>query len=174
MKLLLSLALFITLVGALPANTFAQDADEEGTGATQSVDDLRSRLNEVEAREAALQARVKQLEEDLKPENIERALAGVGSSKPEDLRESRKKEIGIELEGIRKQLALLATSRERLQMVISTAEAREYQQSADGTNQTLAARNVNNSRWLGLLVLATLTILAAVVALVVVRRRTLS
>ncbi len=147
--------------------------DEEATSATQSVDDLRTQLNEVEAKHAALQARAKQLESDLKPENIERSLAGIGSTKPEEMRELRRRQLSIELEGVRKQLAIIETSRERLQLVLSTAEARAYQQSADGSlNQAFAAKNAN-PRWIGLIVVAALTILAGLVALVVVRKRAL-
>lgn len=174
MRLILSLVLFIAVLPAFTSSVAAQDTDEEGTGATQSVDDLRTRLLEVQAREADLQARAKQLEEDSKPENIERSLAGIGSTKPEEMRESRRRQLNIELEGVRKQLTLLATSRERLQVVLNTAEARAYQQSANGSlNQTLAAQSLN-SRWIGLIVVAGLTILAGLVALVVVRKRALS
>lgn len=173
MKLILSLVLFIALVPALTLNVAAQDSDEEATGATQSVADLRTQLQDVQAREAGLQARAKQLEADLKPENIERSLAGIGSTKPEEIRELRRRQLSIELESVRKQLGIIATSRERLQVVLNTAEARAYQQSADGSqNQTLAAQTVN-ARWIGLIVVGALTLLAGLVALVVVRKRAL-
>ncbi len=173
MKLILSLVLFIALVPAFTSNVAAQDSDEEGTGATQSVTDVRTQLQDVQAREAGLQARAKQLEADLKPENIERSLAGIGSTKPEEIRELRRRQLSIELESVRKQLGIIATSRERLQVVLNTAEARAYQQSADGSqNQTLAAQTVN-ARWIGLIVVGALTLLAGLVALVVVRKRAL-
>ena len=37
-----------------------------------------------------------ELEEDLKPENIERALAGFGSTKPEEVRDRRRRLLMIE------------------------------------------------------------------------------
>jgi hypothetical protein len=89
-------------------------------------------LLDVQAKESELQARAKRLEEDMKPENIERSLAGVGSTKPEELRESRRRQISIELGGVRSQLKLLASSRERLEQSLRNAEAQAYQQSAEG------------------------------------------
>jgi uncharacterized protein YlxW (UPF0749 family) len=56
------------------------------TGAQEKAASLRARLVEVEAKQAELQTRLQNLEENLKPENIEKALDGVGSMHPEDLR----------------------------------------------------------------------------------------
>src|SRR6266403_6070062 len=67
--------------------------------ALESVQDravsLRAQLVETQAKQAELQTRLEQLEEDLKPENIERSLAGVGSTHPEELREARRRELEI-------------------------------------------------------------------------------
>ncbi|MGI8838222.1 MAG: hypothetical protein ACR2H4_16530 [Pyrinomonadaceae bacterium] len=127
MKLTLSLILFAALVPMLTTNTAAQS----NSGAAQNVAELRARLAEVEAKENELQTRVRKLDEDLKPENIERSLAGIGSTKPEELREHRRRQLTIERDGVRAQLNLLASSRERLQAAIRTAEATAYQQSAE-------------------------------------------
>src|SRR6266403_4180025 len=56
---------------------------------------LSAQLVETQAKQAELQIRLQQLEEDLKPENIERSLAGVGSTHPEELREARRRELEI-------------------------------------------------------------------------------
>jgi hypothetical protein len=70
------------------------------------------------------------LEESLKPENIESSLAGVGSTKPEDLREQRRRQLEIERNGVQAQLNLLATSHTRLEQAIAQADAEAYRQSA--------------------------------------------
>jgi hypothetical protein len=94
-------------------------------------------LLDVQAKESELQARARQLDEDLKPENLERSLAGIGSTRPEELREMRRRQLNIERERVQAQLKLLATSRERLESVIRVAETQTYQQSAEGTTVPL-------------------------------------
>ncbi len=147
MKFALSLILFITLVPAFKSDVAAQSR----SGATQSAEGLRAQLVEVQARETELQARARQLDEDLKPENIERSLAGIGSTKPEDLRELRRRQLTIERDSVRAQLKILATSHERLEAALRTAETRAYQESAEGTtpalNQMLAAQSGGNRSW---------------------------
>lgn len=172
MKQALSLILLLALVAAFALSAAAQEANEENTDAAVSVADLRSKLLEVQAREAELQARAKQLDEDLKPENITRSLAGVGSTKPEEIRELRRRELTIAKEGIANQLRLLATSRTRLEGVIRSAEAREYQQTADGSlNQVRANQGLSNPRWLAIMTMAALGVLGAVLTLVLIRKR---
>jgi prefoldin subunit 5 len=100
------------------------------TGAQEKAASLRARLVEVEAKQAELQTRLQNLEENLKPENIEKALAGVGSTHPEDLREQRRRQLELERNGVRAQLDLLATSHSRLETAIATADADAYRQSA--------------------------------------------
>ncbi len=147
MKLAFNLILLLALVPVLVATAVAQT----NTSAAQSVAELRAQLLDVQAKEDALQARARQLDEDLKPENIERSLAGVGSTKPEERRELRRRQLTIERDSIRTQLNLLANSREHLQSSIRTAESVAYQQSAEGfatpLNQTMLAQNVGGSRW---------------------------
>jgi len=89
---------------------------------------LRFELVEVQAKEAELQVRLQQLDDDLKPENIERVLAGIGSTKPEDLREHRRRLLTIERDGVLARLKLLEKSRVLLETAIETAEAAAYQQ----------------------------------------------
>ena len=59
--------------------------------ATARLERLRQELTEVQLKETELRARLEQLNEAIKPENIERSLAGVGSTRPEELREHRRK-----------------------------------------------------------------------------------
>jgi hypothetical protein len=63
--------------------TFEQAVSAQNrSSAAESVDSFKLQLIEVRAKEEMAKLRVQQLDEALKPENIERALAGVGSTKP--------------------------------------------------------------------------------------------
>jgi len=91
---------------------------------------LRVQLSELEVRQAEMQARDEQLVEDLKAENIERSLVGVGSTRPELLREERRRQLEIVRAGVRLQLDELDRSRARLEAAIAEADALAYWQSA--------------------------------------------
>ena len=144
----------------------------------ERVNELRSQLAETHAKEAELEARLRQLDENIKPENIERSLAGVGSTKPEDLREQRRRQLSIERDGVRAQLKLLATSRERLEQSIRAAEGLAYQQSAEGApppvSQALIAQNGFGSRWIGITAALAITIAGLILGIAFVRRRSMS
>jgi hypothetical protein len=134
MKLKSSLGLLLFVL-AFTINGHAQ----EPTSAAESVERLKLQLLEVQAKEEDLRVRAQQLDESLKPENIERSLAGVGSTKPEELREFRRRQLTIERDSVAAQLKLLETSRSRLETAISNAEALAYQQSARPATQMLSA-----------------------------------
>jgi hypothetical protein len=91
--------------------------------AERSVEGLRAQLLDVQAKEAELRAREQQLDEDLRPENIERSLALTGSTHPEELREQRRRQLEAEKARVRAQIDLLETSRTRLEAAIASAEA---------------------------------------------------
>ena len=91
---------------------------------------LRLQLSEVEVRQAEMQARDEQLQEDLKPENIEQSLAGVGSTHPENLREQRRRQLESARARVRIQLDELDSSHKRLEAAIAEADAVAYWQSA--------------------------------------------
>lgn len=103
---------------------------QERTNMTDALDQLRLQQIEIQEKEGSLRLRAQQLEDDLKPENIERALAGIGSTKPEDLREARRRRLTIELESVRAQLRIVESTRMRLETAIASAEGRAYQESA--------------------------------------------
>lgn len=108
---------------------FAVSAQTQ-TSAQEKAASLRAQLTEVEAKQSELKTRLQTLEEDLKPENIEKNFAGVGSTKPEDLREQRRRQLETERSGVQKQLDLLTTSHTRLETAIAQADADAYRQSA--------------------------------------------
>src|SRR5438067_11899655 len=78
------------LGGLLVAEVTAQESAQNRAAS------MRAQLVEMQARQAELQMRLQQLEEYLKPENIEHSLAGVGSTHPEELREARRRQFEIE------------------------------------------------------------------------------
>jgi len=100
------------------------------TSAQEIADNLRVQLSEVEVRQAEMQARDEQLVEDLKPENIERSLVGVGSTHPEQLREQRRRQLEIARDRVRVQLDELDRNHTRLETAIAEADAVAYWQSA--------------------------------------------
>jgi hypothetical protein len=116
--------------------------------AAESAEKLRLQLIEVQAKEEALRARAEQLDEALKPENIERSLAGIGSTRPEELREARRRQLQAERDGITAQLQTLATSRLRIEAAIRDAEARAYHESAEPPSDALVAQSSRGTRWL--------------------------
>ena len=116
----------LLLVFALAVSVSAQDSPS----AAERVENLKAQLLDVQGREDGLRQRLQELDEAIKPENIERSLAGVGSTRPEELREARRKQLTIERNGVLAQLQTLQTSRTRLESEIANAEALAYQESA--------------------------------------------
>ncbi len=118
--------------------------------AEQRAENLRAQLRDVFMKEADLQARADQLEFDLKPENIERMTANTGSTRPEEMRETRRRQLENERTRARAQLDLMTQSRTRLEAAIATAdaEAERIRQRIDETpgasaSQTGAGDNSN-------------------------------
>ncbi len=103
---------------------------QERNNASVAVDELRVQLLEVQEKEGSLRMRAQQLDEYLKPENIERALAGIGTTKPEELREARRRQLTIESDSVKAQLKVIEMTKMRLETTLATAEARAYQESA--------------------------------------------
>jgi hypothetical protein len=124
------LTLFVVLTALLIGVTDLATPATAQTGAQEKAANLRAQLLEVETRQADLQTRLKALEENMKPENIESSLAGVGSTRPEDLREQRRRQLEIERNGLQRQLDLLNTSHSRLETAIAQADTEAYRQSA--------------------------------------------
>jgi hypothetical protein len=84
---------------------------------------MRTELRDVQAKESELEARAEDVDYALKPENIERAAAGYGTTRPEEVREQRRKQLENEKERLRRQLDQLAVSRTRLEEAIATSDA---------------------------------------------------
>jgi hypothetical protein len=80
-------------------------------------------LFDLEVTESSLLARLDELDYRSSPEGIQRALAFVGSARPMDeLREGLRIRLETQKERVRKQLDVLAATRERLEAALREAE----------------------------------------------------
>jgi hypothetical protein len=131
--------------------TSALNAQAQPRSAAEEAENLRLQLLDVQNQEETLRGRAAQLDEALKPENIERSLAGVGSTRPEELREARRRQLQIERDGVASQLRILESSRMRLEAALRDADARAYQESARATPEAsgmLSVQSLMGRRWL--------------------------
>jgi len=171
----MKLGLFSILLTSLIFFSASSILAQSTTDAAEKADNLRLQLLDVQAKEAALQERVLQLEEDLKPENIERSLAGIGSTRPEELREQRRRQLQIEKDSLITQLGILAKSKASLESAIAAAEVEAYHQSAKGTSpatldQLLLAQFSVLPKWVMLPILILLPALGIAGLVLVIRR----
>lgn len=91
--------------------------------AEQRAENLRAQLRDVQTKESDLQARMDQLDFDLRPENIERVVSGFGTTRPEEARDQRRRLLENEKARVRTQLDQHSVSRARLETAIATADA---------------------------------------------------
>jgi DNA repair exonuclease SbcCD ATPase subunit len=119
---------------------------ERLTRAEQRAESLRSQQVDVEGKLADLQAKLDQIEYQMRPENIERA-AGYGTVHPEDARDARRRQLENERARVQAQIRILETSRVRLETALRTAdeevdslrrkiELQQAQQDTSGTTNT--------------------------------------
>lgn len=156
-----SLAL-VLLAFALMGAAYGQDQPS----AAETADNIRFKLLDLQAQEENLKAQLNELNEAIKPENIERSLAGVGSTRPEELREARRRQLTIQRDSIQAQLNILATSRTRLETSLAEAQARAYHDSArPATGQAFVAQSRASARYLviGAIGLCALALIAGLV-----------
>jgi len=116
------IAVSIVLVFAFAFIVTAQETNS----ADDKIANLKQQLMEIEWIKTDAQIRLEELDEQLKPENIERAVAGIGSTHPEELREYRRKVLTIERDGIQTQLDLLEEKRAQIKGAIAAAEYVAY------------------------------------------------
>jgi cell division protein FtsB len=110
---------FVISLLLLAAPVGAQDA----TAGAQRVEALRRQLRDVTENQTQLQAREQQLDEALKPENVERSVAGIGTTDATALRDQRRQQLEREKAALVEQLRSLDASRMRLEASIASAEA---------------------------------------------------
>jgi hypothetical protein len=132
----LLLVLAALLISGFPSHAQSQ------TTAQERAERLREQLAEVLDQLQESEKRLLQLEEELKPENIEKSLAGIGSTHPEALRELRRRQLELEKVRVKSQLKQLAETRTQLDSAIVNADAGAYHQSA---NENLERRQQSGS-----------------------------
>ncbi len=91
-------------------------------GEEQRAESLQIRLRETVDRQFALQARMDQVDNQLKPENMERMFVGVGLLRPEEVRDTVRRRLSFEKQGLMAQLELLRQERNRYQTALATAD----------------------------------------------------
>jgi DNA repair exonuclease SbcCD ATPase subunit len=116
---------------------------ERLTRAEQRAENLRAQQIDVESKLADLTSTLEQTEFALRPENIERAAAGYGTTRPEEARDARRRALENERKRLQAQIGILETSRTRLEQSLITADAevdnlrrkleQQKQQEAAGT-----------------------------------------
>lgn len=113
-----SVAVISIVIAGLASTGMAQQRNS----ASVSSAVLKQQLLDIELKETTLRLRLEEIDEQLKPESIERELAGIGSVHPEELREHRKKLLTIERNGLTMQLDLLKELHGRIAAEIAEAE----------------------------------------------------
>ena len=96
---------------------------ERLTRAEQRAEQLRSQLMDVQSKIADFEAKLEQIDYALRPENIDNSTAGYGSTRPEALRDARKKQLESERTRVQAQLKLAETSKSRLETAVSNADS---------------------------------------------------
>ncbi|HEV8370627.1 MAG TPA: hypothetical protein VGQ39_21945 [Pyrinomonadaceae bacterium] len=110
-------------VAELEKDRLATTIQEQLEKEEQRGETLQLHLLEIAEKEAPLQARMDQINQQLRPEAIERTMAGVGSVHPEDAREEVRKRLASEKVRLQSQLDLLRQDRVRTQAMLVTTDA---------------------------------------------------
>jgi hypothetical protein len=117
----------VTIISIVLLFAFAFTATAQETSSPDdAIANLKQQLADAEWIKTKLRIRLEELDEELKPENIEIAVAGIGSTHPEELREHRRKLLTTERDGIQTQLDLLEEKRARINAAIAAAEFAAY------------------------------------------------
>lgn len=95
---------------------------ERLTRAEQRAEQLRMSLVDVQGKIADLEAQLEGIEYALRPENIERSMATYGSTRPEEARNARQRQLENERNRVRAQLKILQTSQVRLEVSCANAD----------------------------------------------------
>jgi len=92
------------------------------TRAEQRAETMRRQLLEMTEKETAYRTRLMQLDEELRPENIERSLAGIGTTRTGELRDLRRRQVDNERKGVETLLGQATNNRVRLEDEVKLAD----------------------------------------------------
>ena len=118
----------------IPVFTRAKDAAAETQGrisssftllaqAEQRAEMLRRQLLELVEKETLYRTRIAQIEEDMRPENVERTLNPYGTTRTAELRDTRRRVLETDRRGYVSLLALTTEGRTRLEEEVRQADA---------------------------------------------------
>lgn len=109
----------LILSAAVAASAQAQDV----ASVELRIESLRSQLRDLVDKEAALRARLDEVEEALRPENVERSVAAVGTTDARALREQRREQLEKQKGEVEEQMRALAARRAEIESSITAFEA---------------------------------------------------
>lgn len=92
------------------------------TRAEERAEVLRKQLIELIEKETSFKMRLAQLDEDMRPENIERTLSTYGTTRTVELRDTRRRVLENERRGVESLLQLTSQSRLRLEEDVRQAD----------------------------------------------------
>ena len=92
------------------------------TRAEQRAETMRRQLLEMTEKETAYRTRLMQLDEEQRPESIDRSLSGVGTTRTPELRDLRRRQVDNERKGVEILLGQASGSRVRLEDELKQAD----------------------------------------------------
>lgn len=92
------------------------------TKAETRAESLRKQLFEMEEKENTIKSRLDQIDIDSRSETIDRQVAMMGSLRPEDIRDQRKKSLEAERENLQSLLTQVQTNRQMLETNVQKAD----------------------------------------------------
>lgn len=92
------------------------------THAEERAEVLRKQLIELIEKETSYRSRMTQFDEDLRPENIERSMVGIGGTRTAEMRDTRRRVLENDKRGIENLLNVTTQSRIRLEEDVRQAD----------------------------------------------------
>lgn len=92
------------------------------TQAEQRAEMLRRQLLELIEKETSYRTRLTQVEEDMRPENVERSMSTYGTTRTAEMRDTRRRVLESERRGYQSLLTLTTESRGRLEEEVRQAD----------------------------------------------------
>ena len=93
------------------------------TKSEQRADGLRKQLFEMIEKENTIRGRMDQIDNDMRPETIERTMATMGSLRPEELRAQRKRSLELEKANLQSLLTEVQKNRANLELNLGRADS---------------------------------------------------
>jgi hypothetical protein len=90
--------------------------------AEQRAEGLRKQLIDLIEKETVYKIRMGQFDEDLRPENIERSMVGLGGTRTAEMRDTRRRGLENEKKGVENLLSVTTQSRMRLEEDVRQAD----------------------------------------------------